>query len=225
MNYGSRIREIPFFALPPDRITEGTIPVFEVRHKGKGRLQATPPDDMAQPLFYGLPDTALTEITPGGTWECDADGYPLILVLLIEGSVVKGTFDEASLIIKKGSLQRDTIELFVEDTNDLTTYVVKARLKDGKLNGEFQNMSDNSKGEITGKQTAPIYKEFRSKVVVPLFEYKNQEGYYSYSVESELEGLQRSEKPVCRVWKNPSTLLTLDFDAKYVPIIEQTKAK
>ncbi len=137
MNYGSRIREIPFFALPPDRISEGTIPVFEVRHKGKGRLQVTPSDDMAQPLFYGLPDAALTEIT----------------------------------------------------------------------------------------QTVPIHKQVSSPVIVPLYEYKNQEGYYSYSVESNVEGLLRSEKPVCGVWKNPSSLLTLDFDAKPVPIIKQTKAK
>lgn len=46
-------QSIPFFALPPDRKTTGTIPVYAVG----GALQTTPPPAQATPLFYALPAT------------------------------------------------------------------------------------------------------------------------------------------------------------------------
>jgi len=53
-----------------------------------------------------------------------------------------------------------------------------------------------------------------SPMVVPLYEFQHKDGTYFYSVDSEKEGMKRSEKPVCRVWKNPSSVLTLDWKAK-----------
>jgi hypothetical protein len=115
LNQWKQIQKIPFFALPPGRKIEGSVPVCAVRQKGKTRLQVKTPDQPAEPLFYGL-------------------------------------------------------------------------------------------------------QQLSSTMLVPLYEFKDKDGFYFYSTENELEGLKRSEKPVCLVWKNPSSLLNLDFEAKPVPL-------
>ncbi len=125
------VQDIPFFALPPDRSIEGSIPVFAVNEKGKMRFTTKTPgkqDKSAKPLFYGLPDTEPTAVTPNGKWE------------------------------------------------------------------------------------------FNSPMLVPLYEFLDAKGVYSYSVKKDQAGLKRSERSVCLVWKNPSTLLNLDFEARAVPI-------
>jgi len=53
-------------------------------------------------------------------------------------------------------------------------------------------------------------------MLVPLYEFVDSKGAYSYSVKSEQKDLKRTERPVCLVWKNPSSLLTLDFEAKNI---------
>lgn len=52
--------------------------------------------------------------------------------------------------------------------------------------------------------------------LAPLFEYRNAGGTRLYSVEAELADStwQRSIEPICRVWKNPGKVLTLDHSAK-----------
>ena len=71
---------------------------------------------------------------------------------------------------------------------------------------------------FTGKPIEPIREKFLSPMVVPLYEFRDQNGYYSYSIKSTQEGLIRTEKPVCRVWINPTSNLNYDFVVKPVPI-------
>jgi len=54
----------------------------------------------------------------------------------------------------------------------------------------------------------------KSSMLVPLYEFKQSDGTYIYAVDSEIEGMKRTENPVCRVWKNPSSILTLDWKVK-----------
>jgi hypothetical protein len=61
-----------------------------------------------------------------------------------------------------------------------------------------------------------IARLFSSPLLVPLYEYKDQNGLYSYSVKSDQKGLIRSVKPVCQVWTNLHTTLNYDFEAKPV---------
>jgi hypothetical protein len=218
LNKWKQIQEIPFFALPPDRKIEGSIPIYAVREKGKTRLQVKMPDHVTNPLFYGIPGSKLAEITPDGKWNCEADGFKLEMNLRTTGNKVEGTIGEESLIINRGSFLKDTIELFIEDTTDHHSYVIKARLTASSLNGEFKGINNNEKGIFTGKHDIPGLQQFTSPMVVPLYEFKDKNGFYIYSIKSELEGFKRSEKPVCLVWKNPSSLLNLDFEAKPVPL-------
>ena len=52
--------------------------------------------------------------------------------------------------------------------------------------------------------------------LAPLYEYRDEEGNYYYSVEPDRKDLMRQADPICLVWKNPSTTLTLDPLAKPV---------
>jgi hypothetical protein len=222
LNIWRLIQEIPFFALPPDRSIKGLIPVYAVREKGKTRLQVVNPDAKVKPLFYGIPDSKLivaTPVTPDGTWDCKADELSLRMELHANGTLIEGTTSDKSLIIKKGSLLKDTIELFIEDIKEHRNYIVRARLTAGNISGEYRDIKDNLKGVFSGKQNEFNLQQLSSPMVVPLYEFKDHNGFYTYSVKSELEGLKRTETPVCRVWENPSSLLPLDFEAKPLPFI------
>jgi hypothetical protein len=59
-----------------------------------------------------------------------------------------------------------------------------------------------------------------SASVVLLYEYIDaQSGGRFYSVDAKLDsaGFTRTEKPICRVWKNPSSMVLLDYKATQVP--------
>ena len=57
-----------------------------------------------------------------------------------------------------------------------------------------------------------------SPSVVPLYEYKGAKNQRWYSVDPDAHfgAAVRSPQPVCRVWRNPSTMLALDSDAEAV---------
>ncbi len=76
-----------------------------------------------------------------------------------------------------------------------------------------------SKGVFSGKRSSLDLPEPSSPMIVPLFEFRDKKGNYFYSVKDEQEGLSRTEKPICRVWKNPSGMLNYDFEATPVPFM------
>lgn len=219
MNAWKLIEDIPFFAVPPDRKLKGMIPVFAEKKKGKIRLQVKTSGDQREvedPLFYGLPE--LDENTLDGTWECLADDYPITLELETDGKLVKGKIINAHLKIEKGSLLNNQLELFIKDTTNQETFTIKALLKYENLSGEFHESRNGNTGVFTGKRSGELLKQYLSPMLVPLYEFQHKDGTYFYSVDSEKEGMKRSEKPVCRVWKNPSSVLTLDYKAKPVQL-------
>jgi hypothetical protein len=59
----------------------------------------------------------------------------------------------------------------------------------------------------------------KSSDITPLYEYRFADGSRIYSTESEMpnQQLQRTADPICRVWRNPASLLILDREAKPVP--------
>ena len=211
------IEDIPFFAVPPDRKLKGMIPVFAEKENGKIRLQVKNSGDQREredPLFYGLPE--LDENTLDGTWECLADDYPIIIELKTDGGLVKGKIINSPLKIEKASLLNNQLELFIKDTTNQETGTITAIFKNGNLNGEYYVSNIGSKGVFTGKRSGELWKLNSSSMLVSLYEFQQKDGAYFYSVDSEKEGMKRAEKPVCRVWKNPSSVITLDYKAKPV---------
>jgi len=60
-----------------------------------------------------------------------------------------------------------------------------------------------------------------SSAVVPLFKYLDTaKGMLIYSTNAGLarKGLVRTSEPLCLVWRNPSSVLALDYKAKPVPL-------
>ena len=57
----------------------------------------------------------------------------------------------------------------------------------------------------------------KSSAVVPLYEWSGGGKYiYSTDANAKFDGLMRAAEPLCRVWRNPSRVLTLDADATAV---------
>ena len=68
--------------------------------------------------------------------------------------------------------------------------------------------------------TSPAGDEKPSPSVVPLYAYKDEKtGKTRYLTEGATIGAneKRGEQPLCRVWRNPSTILALDYEAKPLP--------
>lgn len=96
---------------------------------------------------------------------------------------------------------------------------VFAEKEKGKIRLQVKTSEDQREGEDPLFYGLPeLWKQNSSPMVVPLYEFLDEDGTYFYSVYSEKEGMKRSKKPVCRVWKNPSSVLTLDFEAKPVQL-------
>lgn len=56
-----------------------------------------------------------------------------------------------------------------------------------------------------------------SALVVPLYQYtQGDRRWYSVDGEEKGEGLTRAEKPLCRVWRNPSSVISYDWETKPV---------
>ena len=54
----------------------------------------------------------------------------------------------------------------------------------------------------------------KSPDVVPLYQWSDGKSYvYSTDLDAKFAGLTRAPEPVCRVWRNPSRVLTLDANA------------
>jgi hypothetical protein len=69
---------------------------------------------------------------------------------------------------------------------------------------KIENLQDNVKEAISALNS----------ISVPLYEYKLSDGSgYMYSTDSGLKG-ERSAEPICKVWKNPLSSLTIDPDAR-----------
>jgi hypothetical protein len=61
-----------------------------------------------------------------------------------------------------------------------------------------------------------------SSAVVPLYEYRDAKTgrrFYSVAPVADTAGLTPSEQPICRAWKNPSSLVLLDWKATPVPYV------
>ncbi len=153
------------------------VPVFAEKEKGKIRLEVNISGNQRKgeyPLFYGLPE--FDENTIDGTWECMADDYPITLELETNGELVKGKVINGNLKIEKGSLLNNQLELFMIDTSNQETFMIIALLKNGNLNGEYQEMEDGNTGVFNGMRSDELWKLHLSPMVVPLYEFQ-QEGW------------------------------------------------
>ncbi len=222
-NEWQNIKEISFFALPSDRRREGLVPVFTTMSKRGMILTLEPPakTTYVQPLFYALPTKQEeSDEMIAGTWNCtarDSDGseFPFTLEIRVEGEIVQGHLDQDEIM--EGTYREGRIELPLKQGDD--RYRVVGRLQGGKLIGDWTEINTGKSGTWEGKADQSGVKWKKSSDIIPLYEYRYADGTRIYSTEPKIpnQQLQRSVDPICRVWRNPMSLLILDLEAKPSP--------
>ena len=215
----SRVEEIPFFAVPPNRKREGLIPVFGSTENGSPALRTFPTEksgEQSRPLFYALPVVSKTpDVSLTGTWRCKAKDSTssetiFFLHLKVDGEQIKAESADAELVITSGRVSGDRIELNLKDNED--SYTLTARLREGKLLGEFRKSGTSETGTWEGERS-DLPSPIPSAGVVLLYEYRdklNGRRFYSTNPNLENRQIKRAAQPVCRVWRNPMSSLILD---------------
>jgi hypothetical protein len=220
------IEEVAFFAVPPARARAGLVPIYAVSRNGNSVLQAGPssrPPDGSTPLFLALPparDSSAESIE--GLWRCAAkttegDEIEFDLDLTQRGAAVETMAKEAE-VSARGSFEGGRLTLTA--TSEGHSYSLTAALRQRKLTGEWRQLDGNLRGTWSAEGVDPTPSEDRSSAVIALYEFQRSNGQrvYSTSRELNLRDLKRAPKPLCRVWKNPVTVLVLDTKAQPVSL-------
>ncbi|MBM3832177.1 MAG: hypothetical protein FJ403_02650 [Verrucomicrobia bacterium] len=221
-NAWKSIKEVAFFAVPPARERPGLAPIFAMIKEGKLSFEAMPSNALfvnTDPAFFALPAATNTnEESVSGLWQCAArttDGAELKfdLQLAQRGTAVEvaGTSLTSS---RAGSFEGDrlTLELMREGRS----YLLTGQLQQGKLTGEWKQSDSDLKGAWSAERINRLENGGDSPAVAGLYEYQREGGGRLYSTNPDLKDppSKRSPEPLCRVWRNPSTVLVLDFEAK-----------
>jgi hypothetical protein len=211
------VRELPFCAFPDLRKPDQLIPVCIHRRDGSIRLEtlsgdtSRPGDDV---LFYAFPPSIANEKLIITKWECTIGDFPFTFDMIMNGNEVNVSFEEESLSALQTDLSKDSLLIHIKDSFDDSEYVINASIAEGKVNGTVVQTGQEGISPILGERISREEKSQVTPVMVPLYEYWNESGRYYYSTQTELADMDRSADPVCYVWKNPSTTLVLDYEAK-----------
>jgi hypothetical protein len=211
------IRELLFYAYPHHRKPDRSIPVYLDQANRDMRLRAGSGNNYKETgdiIFYALPSSMADEDWVVTNWECTVADYPVNLEILFAGEQVKVSFGEESLSATHVDYYNDTIEIRVADSFDEAEYVFTASIAESKLDGNVVQSGEEGITPITGELISREEKSMVTPVMAPLYEYRNGSGRYYYSTQTELADMNRSENPVCFVWKNPSSTLALDQEVK-----------
>lgn len=199
------IEEISFFAMPPDREIEGLIPVYQ----SKDKLLSLVGNKI---LFYAVPRDTEERNKFLGTWETQLD-FPHFdntfnITIKKENENFAATSNKKDFMITKFDLKADSINITI--THPLGVYELEANTSGGNLDGTWSDGSINGKweGTLTSKKWWGLF----SDSLVDLYEFSNgNEVYYSSGLKPK-KGFKKASKPLCKVWKNPSSQIITGFD-------------
>ena len=174
----------------------------------------------APTLFAGLRlADSESELRVEGLWNCRAlateGGEPLNFSLKLsqQGNVVRvGNPGEA--IVGLGAF--DGKQLTLNLTNEQKTFTLHAQATGRTLNGEWQENGTSTKGTWSATLPDSTPPERRSPALVVLREFrKSDQSGYDYSIDADPPPrCLPNGRPICRVWKVPGAVLTLDWQAK-----------
>jgi hypothetical protein len=215
----NNVMDVAFFAFSPNRALKTLVPIFQDSDK-HGILLRT--EGSGKPLFYALPADAKVDKKFIGSWAGKiTDNFIFTkefkMHIDYDGEKYTGKFEDAGLSILKISVDNDTLMLNVQYVD--RKYELIGTVEAGMLSGRWHGAEPPMAGTWEAKVTDHLQHPVHSPLVAPLYLYVNQKTgkrYYSTKTESEEKGFRRENKPLCRVWKNPSGLLILDFEAKSV---------
>ena len=219
-----QVKEIPFYAMPPDRCRENLVPVYAVTEGQNTLLRLEPPVEhrgSARPLFFALPVSLTTpEMKLSGVWQCKAwseDGSEIGFLVEIkqEGGALTARCLQRRMSIEASTLSEDKVVFNLNYSN--THFTLKAAFRRGRLTGEWLRRDTQQSGTWEGRRVDFALQQAASSSVVFLYEYRRGHPatvFYSTNPALKGRGLKRNLQPICRVWQNPSSLLILDSQAK-----------
>ena len=223
LNLWKSIHEIPFCAYPKNRKSDKLIPVYidmkSLNNRLLTKLEGTI-GEFEKILFYAIPLSVTEQEETIGIWECEAAGFPVNMKIIRAGKDMKVFFEDETLTATKVDFYNDTLTIQTRDTYENSDYIIKTSLSEGIMNGSVSKIGTDETTPFTGKFISLEEKSPVTPVMAPLYEYQNMAGEYYYSTNSEMRGMKRTAEPICYVWKNPSSTVALDYDAKPVPVIK-----
>jgi hypothetical protein len=201
-----------FLAVITNEWPTGLVPVFavekvhgvELRRRGLAGEENT-----SEPLFFALPPEDEPDAAKvAGRWECraargtDSRNFP-VWELAAETEKISGRFDQNTeyrvASITGGTFRSNRIELRVEYLRD--AYVLNGEWRDGKLKGAWRRTDDEERG--TWEATREESRLPEGSEIVRLYEWRTSDNARHYAVEGEKMATdwQRSQRPLCRVWR------------------------
>jgi hypothetical protein len=222
------IESVPFFAIPPRGNHDGLIPIFAATN-AHGMVLGSHSFSEAgssSPIFYALPASPMRPQTPqgpAGKWSCMAtmadgsDYTSFTLDLKVEGEQVRSANTEGTESVQ-GTFKGEHLHLILKTTDE--TYTLEGELQQGKIRGKWQSQNNAIENGDWHCERPPTVRQPESPAIVPLYEYARiADGSRLYSTDPALpdKALKRSPEPLCRVWRNPTSHLILDLNAKPVP--------
>jgi hypothetical protein len=217
-----KILDAPFFALAVDRQRKGSVVVGA----GDDGVLAVREADASGAIFRALPPQAESRATTdplAGKWQCKSalpTGGELAFAMELVSADGKatGTIDLGGASPAKGTFDGKQLQLVIDVGTD--AFIITAELARGKLTGDWRRQTSVEKGAFSAERVETPDFQAPSEAETPLYAYRhNSTGAMQYSTDPEMqrEGYKRLEQPVCRVWKNPTSVLPLDWKAKHIP--------
>lgn len=219
-----RVARVAWFALPPPRLSQGLVPVY-LNHQESNKLSTTPAQSDSSPVFAGLPLAKNeSEASLDGTWDCRAtfleEGEPFSfsLQMSLQGETVR-VDGAGAAFTGLGHFERGKLTLTLTNATEPVTFTLEARVTGRTLEGEWRENNGLGKGTWSASQQEQTPPERRSPALAVLREYRKPgDGGYDYSIDTEPPpGCLPDGRPICRVWKVPGTVLTMDSKAKPNP--------
>jgi hypothetical protein len=104
-------------------------------------------------------------------------------------------------------------------TNEQKAFSLEAPVTGRTLEGTWRENGTPTQGTWSASLADETPSEWRSPALAVLREYRRSgNGGYDYSIEAQPPpGCLPEGRPLCRVWKAPGTVLTLDWKAQPVP--------
>ena len=163
-------------------------------------------------LFYAVPRDIEERNKFLGTWETQLDfshfDNTFNITIKKENENFAATSNKKDFMITKFDLKADSINITI--THPLGVYELEANTSGGNLDGTWSDGSINGKweGTLTSKKWWGLF----SDSLVDLYEFSNgNEVYYSSGLKPK-KGFKKASKPLCKVWKNPSSQIITGFD-------------
>jgi hypothetical protein len=214
-----RIDGVAFFALPPTSRSNNGVTIYAVEKDGPV-LSTTSPDPNARPTFIGLPlAERKPQTTLQGPWNgvastAEGDEIKFRLDLSLDGETVQ-VGGPASYLSGSGTFRDGDLTLTLKSEED-EAFVLEGRLDAGCLAGTWRQEASQVHGTWSATPVDTTPAEWRSPALVVLREYRRlTDGRPCYSTDPQPPaGCDAPGRPLCRVWKVPNPVLTLDWKAK-----------